>query len=83
MAKHGTSAWFGFGFHVLVLVEWILVPWLTPHDPGASHVIVTFVQLHLRCLSLGSIHVFVYLTPGTSAPGGVSSSPKLDFSQGR
>jgi len=29
------------GFHVLILVEWILVPWLTPHALGASHEIIS------------------------------------------
>jgi hypothetical protein len=64
------------GFHVLILVEWILVPWLTPLA------VLTFIQIAFTKILLHSRASCLFISPSTSTPGGVSSSPRLDFSQG-
>lgn len=73
---------------MLILVEWSLVPWLTPHVLGASHAIHEIIaMLHVAfTISLYRLHsrasLVCLMSPSTSTSGGVSSSPRLDFSQG-
>ena len=70
------------GFHVLILEEWILVPWLTLHALGASLAVLTFIRIAFTKILLHSRASCLFISPRTSTPGGVSSSPRLDFSQG-